>query len=134
MTEIKWKSGPLHVLRLSSWEFPGGPVDRTPCFHCCGPRFNPWSSIEIPKPCTTNKQKNPISKCMKLSRSSLIFSLLYISHIQSISQISCFSCHVSLEFTSFSLSSPPLPLEPSPSLFQILPKLSNCPLLTIITS
>ena len=22
--------------------FPGGPVVRTPCFHCMGTRFNPW--------------------------------------------------------------------------------------------
>lgn len=25
-------------------EFPGGPVGRTPCFHCPQPEFNPWSS------------------------------------------------------------------------------------------
>ena len=25
------------------WEFPGGPVVRTPRFHCWGPRFDPWS-------------------------------------------------------------------------------------------
>ena len=24
-------------------EFPGCPVVRTQCFHCWGPRFNPWS-------------------------------------------------------------------------------------------
>ena len=24
-------------------EFPGGPVVRTPHFHCRGPQFNPWS-------------------------------------------------------------------------------------------
>ena len=24
------------------WEFPGGPVVRTPRFHYRGPRFNPW--------------------------------------------------------------------------------------------
>ena len=24
-------------------EFPGGSVVRTPHFHCCGSRFNPWS-------------------------------------------------------------------------------------------
>ena len=23
-------------------EFPGGPVVKTLCFHCQGPRFNPW--------------------------------------------------------------------------------------------
>ena len=24
-------------------ELPGGPVVKTPCFHCRGHRFNPWS-------------------------------------------------------------------------------------------
>ena len=23
-------------------EFPGSPVVKTWCFHCCGPRFDPW--------------------------------------------------------------------------------------------
>ena len=26
-----------------SWDFPGAPVVKTPCFHCRGHRFNPWS-------------------------------------------------------------------------------------------
>ena len=25
------------------WDFPGGPVVKTPCFHCRGCGFNPWS-------------------------------------------------------------------------------------------
>ena len=25
------------------WDFPGGPVVKTPCFHCRGHGFNPWS-------------------------------------------------------------------------------------------
>ena len=29
------------------WEFPVGSVVRTQCFHCWGPRFNPWSGSEI---------------------------------------------------------------------------------------
>lgn len=31
------------------WEFPGGPVLRTGCFHYQGPGFNPWSRTEIPQ-------------------------------------------------------------------------------------
>ena len=34
--EIKWNH--LKIFR----EFPGGPVVRTPCFYCQGPRFNSW--------------------------------------------------------------------------------------------
>lgn len=35
--------GNLHIFKSSpTGEFPGGPEVRTPCFHCCGPRFNPW--------------------------------------------------------------------------------------------
>ena len=29
-------------------EFPGSSVVRTPCFHCVGHRFNPWSLIQFP--------------------------------------------------------------------------------------
>ena len=25
------------------WDFPGGPVGKTPCSHCRGPGFDPWS-------------------------------------------------------------------------------------------
>ena len=25
------------------WDFPGGPVDKTPRSQCRGPRFDPWS-------------------------------------------------------------------------------------------
>ena len=25
------------------WDLPGGPVVKTPCFHCRGPGFDPWS-------------------------------------------------------------------------------------------
>ena len=28
---------------VCSWDFPGSPVVKTPCFHCRGCRFNPWS-------------------------------------------------------------------------------------------
>ena len=27
--------------------FPGSPVARTPCFHCMGHRFDPWSGTKI---------------------------------------------------------------------------------------
>ena len=33
----------LFYFKSPSWEFPGGPVVRTPPSHCRGPRFNPWS-------------------------------------------------------------------------------------------
>ena len=34
--------GNVLVLLKSSWDFPGGPVGRTPCFHCRGHGFYPW--------------------------------------------------------------------------------------------
>ena len=37
----------LSTLAVKKWinkrEFPGGPVARTPHFHCRGPGFDPWS-------------------------------------------------------------------------------------------
>ena len=29
--------------KASSWEFPGGPVAKTPCSQCRGPMFDHWS-------------------------------------------------------------------------------------------
>ena len=37
--EQRWGKGHR---RMSTWEFLGGPVVRTPCAHCWGPRFNYW--------------------------------------------------------------------------------------------
>ena len=33
----------FRILKSLCGEFPGIPVVRTLCFHCSGPRFNPWS-------------------------------------------------------------------------------------------
>ena len=33
----------IDVFKNQNWEFPGCPVVRTPCLHCRGPRFDPWS-------------------------------------------------------------------------------------------
>ena len=36
----------MFYLKYSNYfikEFPGSPLVKTWCFHCCGPRFNPWS-------------------------------------------------------------------------------------------
>ena len=32
--------------KTSSRDFPGGPVVRTPYFHCAGPMLNSWSSVK----------------------------------------------------------------------------------------
>ena len=34
---------PLLVMYRITWESPGGPVVRTPHFHCRGHRLDPWS-------------------------------------------------------------------------------------------
>ena len=36
-------------------DFPGGPVIRTPCFYCMGPRFDPWSENEKPSSCAAKQ-------------------------------------------------------------------------------
>ena len=39
-------------------EFPGGPVVRTPCSHCRGPRFNSWlGNLEPTSPVVGQKKK-----------------------------------------------------------------------------
>ena len=32
----------LLYLKWITWDFPGGPVVKTPCSQCRGPRFHPW--------------------------------------------------------------------------------------------
>ena len=39
-----WKK----VSSSTSWDFPGGPVAKTPSSQCGGPGFNPWSGNYIP--------------------------------------------------------------------------------------
>ena len=40
------------------WDFPGGPVVKTPCFHCRGHRFDPWlGKIPMPHGVTGKKKK-----------------------------------------------------------------------------
>ena len=36
------------IKKFASQEFPGPPVVRTPCFHCWGPGFDPWSGNHDP--------------------------------------------------------------------------------------
>ena len=33
----------VHKIEKGDKDFPGGPVVMTPCFHCRGRRFSPWS-------------------------------------------------------------------------------------------
>ena len=51
-----------------SWEFPGGEVVRTLCFHCQGPGFSPWSGNYDPhKPRGTAKKKSVrVNKIVKV--------------------------------------------------------------------
>ena len=35
------------VMKESLWDFPGGPVAKTPCSQCRGPGFNPWLGNSI---------------------------------------------------------------------------------------
>ena len=38
-TELLW----CICQKSVDWEFPGGPVVKTPCFHCSEQEFYPWS-------------------------------------------------------------------------------------------
>ena len=31
-----------YIKNVDCGKVPGGPMAKTPCFHCWGPRFNPW--------------------------------------------------------------------------------------------
>ena len=48
-----------YALRLvQSWDSPGSPVVKTPCFHCRWCRFNPWSrNLRSHMPCDIAKIK-----------------------------------------------------------------------------
>ena len=39
----------LLVKNLPKWDFPGGPVVKTPCFHCRGHRFGPGGGTKTKK-------------------------------------------------------------------------------------
>ena len=42
---------------IMNWEFPGGPVVRTPRLHCRGPGFNPWLGTKIPQAAWHSQKK-----------------------------------------------------------------------------
>ena len=48
-------------LVINSSKFPSGPVVRSWCFHCWGPRFNPWSGKENPSSCVAQQKKKKLT-------------------------------------------------------------------------
>ena len=36
------------IIQKDTWDFPGSPVVKIPCFHCRGLGFDPWSGTKIP--------------------------------------------------------------------------------------
>ena len=56
VSESTDQSWPL-VKNIILWEFPGGPVVRTPQFHCRGHGLDPWSGNSDPA-CRTGMPKN----------------------------------------------------------------------------
>ena len=54
--------GPL--LR-NDWDFPGGPVVKTPSFHCRGRGFNPWWGTKIPKAVRCSQKKKTQNKMIR---------------------------------------------------------------------
>ena len=62
------------VFKGSEWDFPGGPVVRTLCFHCRGPRFDPWVGAKI-LPATQHGQKRKKKKRKFKASESKFFQL-----------------------------------------------------------
>ena len=68
-------------LKCCNWESPSGPVVRTPCSHCQGPRLDPWLGNKDPTSRTARpkKKKNSlISHILKKQRTSLVAQWLRI--------------------------------------------------------
>ena len=70
--------------KLNSGDLPGGPVVKTPCFHCRGRGFNPWSGIPT---CCTVQPKTKSCTLIFPTRMSPSFCLhlsqcyvLFLSH------------------------------------------------------
>ena len=51
--------------RRDEGDFPGGPLDKTPCFQCRGPEFDPWSGNYIPHALTKSWYSQKILKKKK---------------------------------------------------------------------
>ena len=51
--------------RRDEGDFPGGPLDKTPCFQCRGPEFDPWSGNYIPHALTKSWYSQKILKTKK---------------------------------------------------------------------
>ena len=77
MESFKWQVWlSVHKLRCASniksivlgisqvWDFPDGPVTKTPSSQCQGPGFNPWSGKQIPHaPTKSSSASTKDSKC-----------------------------------------------------------------------
>ena len=58
--QSKFYQHPLFPKKRRSWDFPDGPVAKTPCSQCNGPRFNPWSGNYTPH--ATVNMEDPCAK------------------------------------------------------------------------
>ena len=61
MGQFIWATGDCK--NFCFWDFPGGPVAKTPCSQCRGPSFHPWSG-KIPH-VTTKTWHRQINKSTK---------------------------------------------------------------------
>ena len=66
---------------VNSGDFSGDAVVKTPCFHCRGHRFNPWSGTKIPHAVQHCEKINILLKLFFFLRKELIlpsiFKVLY---------------------------------------------------------
>ena len=56
-SKMKLKSS-ISFKKENNWEFPDGPVVRTPHFHCQESGFDPWSGNQDPASSAAQPQKN----------------------------------------------------------------------------
>ena len=80
---------PVYVLKMRSWDFPGGLEVKIPLFHCRGHRFDPWSGKKsLPAPWCAQKQNKTQMQRSPWERAVLLSISCHCHHLRK-------RCHVS---------------------------------------
>ena len=58
----------LPPFQMTSWDFSGGPVAKTPSSQCRGPRLDPWSGNYIPQDTTKILCATTKTRCSQISK------------------------------------------------------------------
>ena len=69
-----------HHKKCLDWDFPGGPVVKTLCFHCRGRGFDPWlGKFRIPHRVAKKKKKK--KECPDYIKENAIWVLLFYEKV-----------------------------------------------------